>query len=224
MAVQRVEEHDYPAVSVESPSASEQEFEGLPRAERTRVLLAAAAASPSPSERTALEERVIETNLVIAEQLAARYRQRGVPDDDLKQVASRRWSRRLDATSTPRTVTSCRSPSRPFAASSADTSVTSGGPSGRQDGAGGSNPHHPRRRRAVPKARPLTTAQRDRRTPRPRPRPRHRSARRERVLRPELARIDDAGRPGMSARGSAKRKPASTSRRPGSSSSRCWST
>ena len=87
MAVQRVEEHDYPAVSVESPSASEQEFEGLPQAERTRVLLAAAAASPSPSERTALEERVIETNLVIAEQLAARYRKRGVPDDDLKQVA-----------------------------------------------------------------------------------------------------------------------------------------
>jgi RNA polymerase sigma-B factor len=87
MAVQGVEQHDRSALSVESSSAWEQDLESLPRAERTRMLLAAAAASTSPSERTMLEERVIETNLVIAEQLAARYRKRGVPDDDLTQVA-----------------------------------------------------------------------------------------------------------------------------------------
>ena len=131
MAAQRVEEPHYPTAGAAS-LALDQDLEGLPRAERTRMLLAAVT-SASPSERTALEERVIEANLVIAEQLAARYRQRGVPDDDLKQVASRPWSRRFDATSTPRTVTSCRSPSRRFAASSAGTSATSGGPSGRQD-------------------------------------------------------------------------------------------
>jgi RNA polymerase sigma-B factor len=86
MAVQGVE-YDQSAVSVDSPSVLEQELESLPRAERTRVLLAAAAATTSPSERRALEERVVEANLLRAEQLARRYRSRGVADDDLKQVA-----------------------------------------------------------------------------------------------------------------------------------------
>jgi RNA polymerase sigma-B factor len=88
MAVQGVEEPGYPAVGLESSAGFDQELKGLPRAERTRVLLAAAAASESPSARKELEERVIETNLDVAEQLAARYRRRGVPDEDLKQVAS----------------------------------------------------------------------------------------------------------------------------------------
>jgi RNA polymerase sigma-B factor len=62
-------------------------LEDLPRAERTRALLEAAANSDSPTEREALEDRVIRDNMPIAAQIAARYRQRGIPPEDLEQVA-----------------------------------------------------------------------------------------------------------------------------------------
>ena len=225
MAVQRVEEHDYPAVSVESPSASEQELEGLPQAERTRVLLAAAAASPSPSERTALEERVIETNLVIAEQLAARYRKRGVPDDDLKQVAclglvkaARRYEYAPDRDFLSFAVPTIRGELRRYFR---DLGWTI----------------RPTRRVQEAQTR-ITRAegelfQRLGRSPRPSEIAEHLDLDLDLVIEALAAngcftpsRSSRRCRPtrGMSARGSAKRKPASTSRRPGSSSSRCWST
>ena len=76
------------AITYESPgSALQNDLDGLSRADRTRLLLEAAATA-SPAEREALEERVIETNLVVAAQIAARYRNRGVPDEDLQQVAN----------------------------------------------------------------------------------------------------------------------------------------
>jgi RNA polymerase sigma-B factor len=65
----------------------ENELEGLPRAERTRILLEAAAVTTTPSERKAFEERLVENSVIIAAQIAARYHLRGVPDDDLEQVA-----------------------------------------------------------------------------------------------------------------------------------------
>ena len=88
MALQCNEQYDRSGSGVESGSVLEQDLEGLPRAVSTRLLLAAAAASSSPSERAELEERVIEANLLVAGQIAGRFRRRGVPDDDLKQVAS----------------------------------------------------------------------------------------------------------------------------------------
>lgn len=62
-------------------------LEALSRAERTRVLLKAAANAESLAERGVLEDRVIRDNMPIAAQIAARYRQRGVPREDLEQVA-----------------------------------------------------------------------------------------------------------------------------------------
>jgi RNA polymerase sigma-B factor len=62
-------------------------YEDLPRAERTRLLLEAVPDCDSPAEREALEERVIRDNMSIAAAIAARYRQRGVPLEDLEQVA-----------------------------------------------------------------------------------------------------------------------------------------
>jgi len=70
-----------------SPSAGlDHELDALPRPERTRLLLAAASTS-APAERAALEEQVIRDNMTVATQIAARYRNRGVPADDLDQVA-----------------------------------------------------------------------------------------------------------------------------------------
>jgi len=64
----------------------DQDLDTLPRAERTRLLLAAASTS-APAERAALEEQVIQDNMAVATQIAARYRNRGVPAEDLDQVA-----------------------------------------------------------------------------------------------------------------------------------------
>ena len=88
MALQCDEQYDRSALGVDSGSVLEQDLQGMPRAVRTRMLLAAAAASDSPSERAELEERVIEINLAVAGQIAGRFRSRGVPADDLNQVAS----------------------------------------------------------------------------------------------------------------------------------------
>ena len=66
--------------------ALDEELEGLSRAERTSRLLAAASLAPPP-ERAALEVRVVEANMTVAAQIAARYRGRGVPAEDMEQVA-----------------------------------------------------------------------------------------------------------------------------------------
>lgn len=60
--------------------------EGLSRAERTDHLLATAS-DASAEDREALLERVIEMNMPMAAQLATRYARRGVPTEDLEQVA-----------------------------------------------------------------------------------------------------------------------------------------
>jgi RNA polymerase sigma-B factor len=64
----------------------DQDLDALPRADRTRLLLAAASTA-APDERAALEEQVIRDNMSVATQIAARYRNRGVPAEDLDQVA-----------------------------------------------------------------------------------------------------------------------------------------
>jgi RNA polymerase sigma-B factor len=63
------------------------ELQRLPRREATEVLLAAMA-SAGAEERHALEDRLVEVNLQIALDVARRYRSRGVPIEDLEQVAS----------------------------------------------------------------------------------------------------------------------------------------
>jgi len=66
--------------------ALDEDLEGLSRAECTSRLLAAASMAPGP-ERAALEGRVVEVNMTVAAQIAARYRGRGVPTEDMEQVA-----------------------------------------------------------------------------------------------------------------------------------------
>jgi RNA polymerase sigma-B factor len=78
------------AATIESAKRStdwDPQVESLSRNERTRRLLKAAAVSTSASERAHLEVQVIETNMPVAAQVAARYRGRGVAADDLEQVA-----------------------------------------------------------------------------------------------------------------------------------------
>jgi RNA polymerase sigma-B factor len=57
------------------------------RTEQTAALLAAAHATDDPDEATRLRERVVVINRGVAEAVASRYRNRGVPIDDLHQVA-----------------------------------------------------------------------------------------------------------------------------------------
>lgn len=62
----------------------------LPRAERSRLtqqLLDRAHATSDPQERAAVCERVVLLNRRVAEAVAARYRGRGVPQEDLDQAA-----------------------------------------------------------------------------------------------------------------------------------------
>jgi RNA polymerase sigma-B factor len=66
---------------------SDPEFDSQSRSERTRRLLVAIGDAPSPYDRATLEARVIETNMPVAAQIAARYRGRGVATEDLEQVA-----------------------------------------------------------------------------------------------------------------------------------------
>ena len=70
-----------------NPSVLDQDLEVLPRGERTALLVRAVAEATSAAEREALEERVIEANMPVAAQIAARYRGRGVANEDLEQVA-----------------------------------------------------------------------------------------------------------------------------------------
>jgi DNA-directed RNA polymerase specialized sigma subunit len=58
------------------------------RAERTFEAFALSAATDDEQERTRLLELVIEMHLDLAHAEAARYRSRGIPLDDLRQVAA----------------------------------------------------------------------------------------------------------------------------------------
>jgi RNA polymerase sigma-B factor len=58
------------------------------RQQETNRLLDEAARAHSPEERSALLDRAIELNLDVARDIARRYQQRGVADEDLVQVAN----------------------------------------------------------------------------------------------------------------------------------------
>ncbi len=60
---------------------------GAGRGEATAALLERAAETTDPEERQRLIERVVVLNMGVARAVARRYRNRGVPDDDLEQVA-----------------------------------------------------------------------------------------------------------------------------------------
>jgi RNA polymerase sigma-B factor len=57
------------------------------RADRTEDLLRAAAETPNELERRRLLEQVVVVNMGVANALAARYRSRGIAEEDLRQVA-----------------------------------------------------------------------------------------------------------------------------------------
>jgi RNA polymerase sigma-B factor len=67
--------------------ADEFELAELPRREATERLLAALADTANDDERRRLEDQIVEANLQIALDVARRYRSRGIPIEDLEQVA-----------------------------------------------------------------------------------------------------------------------------------------
>jgi len=69
------------------PLVDGDELAGLSRREATDRLLARARDEDDPLERRDLEDRVVEVNLQIAVDVARRYRARGIPLEDLEQVA-----------------------------------------------------------------------------------------------------------------------------------------
>lgn len=62
-------------------------IDGDERQTRTRELLLLAAAAPDERERRRLHDEVVLLNVEIAESIVMRYRNRGVPSEDLVQVA-----------------------------------------------------------------------------------------------------------------------------------------
>src|SRR4029079_1026825 len=75
------------ATAERSTLSVDRELAGLPLRERTARLLEAAAAAGSDEERAAFQGQAIESTMATAAQLAARYRARGISEDDLRQVA-----------------------------------------------------------------------------------------------------------------------------------------
>jgi RNA polymerase sigma-B factor len=57
------------------------------RADTSAALLARAAAATDEEERARLLDEVVRLNMEVAQSVSTRYRRRGVPDDDLTQVA-----------------------------------------------------------------------------------------------------------------------------------------
>jgi RNA polymerase sigma-B factor len=76
--------HDTPVDAEASPA---QNARSVRRAETAR-LLDAAARTDDPHERTALHDEVIRLNMQVAGEIARRYHGRGIPGDDLDQVAN----------------------------------------------------------------------------------------------------------------------------------------
>jgi RNA polymerase sigma-B factor len=69
-----------------SPSQDDAQLTQLSRREATERLLRQAATA-SEEERRTLEDRIVEVNLQVAIDVARRYRSRGIPTEDLEQVA-----------------------------------------------------------------------------------------------------------------------------------------
>lgn len=69
------------------PDPAEPDLSELPRREATERLLSLAATAETEAERRAIEDRLVETNMQIAVDVARRYRSRGVAVEDLEQVA-----------------------------------------------------------------------------------------------------------------------------------------
>jgi RNA polymerase sigma-B factor len=61
---------------------------GTRRRRETRRLLEEAARAGSTAEHSALIDQVISLNLGVAREIARRYQRRGIPDEDLVQVAN----------------------------------------------------------------------------------------------------------------------------------------
>jgi RNA polymerase sigma-B factor len=57
------------------------------RAQRTAYCLGLLAEAPGDERRTELAEELVKVNMCVAESIAARYRNRGISEDDLRQVA-----------------------------------------------------------------------------------------------------------------------------------------
>jgi RNA polymerase sigma-B factor len=74
------------SITAESPPLDPYDVADLPRREATQRLLELAA-SASVDERRAIEDQLVESNMQIAVDVARRYRARGVPVEDLEQVA-----------------------------------------------------------------------------------------------------------------------------------------
>ncbi|MGH3506539.1 MAG: sigma factor, partial [Nocardioidaceae bacterium] len=74
-----------PAAHAADPAAASAFFDDDCAHESARLLQQAATAPPS--RRKALQNQVVVLNLALADRAARRYRNRGVPDDDLLQVA-----------------------------------------------------------------------------------------------------------------------------------------
>ena len=98
------------------------------RSETTARLFSDRAAASSAAERAAIEEELVRLNMPLARDLSRRFRNRGIADDDLEQVAYvglvkavRGFQRR------PRPRVRRASPYPPSAARSAATSATSAG-------------------------------------------------------------------------------------------------
>ncbi len=68
------------------PAYSDPEFADLSRREATDRLLALAL-DATPADRPGYEDRVVRLNMSVARDVARRYRGRGIPADDLDQVA-----------------------------------------------------------------------------------------------------------------------------------------
>jgi RNA polymerase sigma-B factor len=69
------------------PQSAERTAGRAERAERTHDLLGRAAEAGDEAERRRLLDEVVVLNLGVANAIAARYRSRGIADDDLRQVA-----------------------------------------------------------------------------------------------------------------------------------------
>jgi RNA polymerase sigma-B factor len=75
------------ASEIVSHEVSDEDLEGLTRAEQTTLLLRFAAEAATPEARARFQERAVEINMPVAAQIAQRYRGRGVASEDLEQVA-----------------------------------------------------------------------------------------------------------------------------------------
>jgi RNA polymerase sigma-B factor len=80
-------EDNVSAVALESASDPLEELDGLSRSARTETLLARLADATTADQRQRLQRALVEVNMPAAAQIARRYVNRGIPQEDLDQVA-----------------------------------------------------------------------------------------------------------------------------------------